>query len=289
MTRVHKSRQHSRRAITVLTTITVAGVILAGCSSGGDKVDIPSASGSGKLTIAVSDDEPGVAMKDGNSYTGFDIDTATYVAAKLGVPQSNITWVHATPETRESLLTSGKADLVVSTYSRTPQRAKVVDFAGPYFVAHQALLVRRNDTAITGPRNLDGRTLCTVSGTTSAAYVLAHYRGKITLLEKPNYSQCVQSLAAGDVDAVTTDDLILAGYASQAKYKGVLKVVGGGFTDEVYGIGVKKGDSAMVTKVNDALKDYISSGDWKKSLDANVSPSGYSVPSAPTVGTWPSS
>jgi glutamate transport system substrate-binding protein len=90
-------------------------------------------------------------------------------------------------------------------------------------------------------------------------------------------------LANSEVDAVTTDDVILAGFAAQPQYQGKLKVVGKGFSDEIYGIGVKKGDTALVDKVNAALKQYIDDGSWRKSRDTNVRPSGYSIPSPPTV------
>ena len=71
-----------------------------------------------------------------------------------------------------------------------------------------------------------------MSGTTSADYVKKNYRGKITLREVPTFSECVRSLANSEVDAVSTDDVILAGFAAEPKYKGILKVVGKGFTDE---------------------------------------------------------
>jgi len=84
---------------------------------------------------------------------------------------------------------------------------------------------------------------------------------------------------------VTTDDVILAGYAALPQYTGVLKVVGKGFSDERYGVGIKKGDAAMVGKVNDALKAYIADGSWKTALDSTVGASGYRVPSPPTPGS----
>jgi len=146
-------------------------------------------------------------------------------------------------------------------------------------------LVRRNDTEITGPEALDGKTLCSVPGTTSAAYVTSHFLGNIKLLEKPRFSDCVNSLANSEVDAVTTDDVILAGFAAQPQYQGKLKVVGKGFSDEIYGIGVKKGNSDLVGKVNAALKQYIDDGSWRRSLDNNVRPSGYSIPDPPTVAS----
>jgi len=245
---------------------------------------VPGASSGGKLTIGIPVDEPGIGMKDGDTYSGFDVETATYVAKALGVPAENITFVEAEGDTRQQLLTSGGADLIVSTFSITDERKQVVDFAGPYFNAEQDLLVRRNEEDITGPSTLNGRTLCTVAGTTSADTILKDHRGKITLLEKPRYSECVQALAASDVDAVTTDDVILAGFAAEPQYQGKLRLIGRGFSKETYGIGVKKGDTEMVTKVNAALKQYIADGSWKAALQKTVGPSGYSLPSPPTVG-----
>lgn len=278
------------RANTVRLTMTVVlGAALAACS--GTTAEVPqqtvtATAANAHLNIGVSFDEPGISQKTGdNPPEGFDVETAKYVAAKLGVPATNITWIDAKPAVRESLLTSGQVDLVFATYSITDERKKLVDFAGPYFVAHQDLLVRRNDTSITGPTTLDGRTLCSVTNTTSAAYVAKTYAGKITLVEKENYSDCVKSLLAGDVDAVTTDDLILAGFAAAPAYKGILKVVGNGFTDERYGVGIKKGNTEMVTKVNAALKSYIDDGTWAKALDKYVAPSGYVIPKPPTPGS----
>jgi glutamate transport system substrate-binding protein len=270
--------------------LTAALVVLAACGSGGGSGPNPTpapvaGAPGGKLTIGVPFDEPGLGVRTGDAYTGFDVDTAVYIAGALGVTRDNITWKEANADQRQQLLESGGADLIVSTFSITDQRKQVVDFAGPYFVAHQDLLVRRNDTEITGPEALDGKTLCSVPGTTSAAYVTSHFLGNIKLLEKPRFSDCVNSLANSEVDAVTTDDVILAGFAAQPQYQGKLKVVGKGFSDEIYGVGVKKGNSDLVGKVNAALKQYIDDGSWRKSLDANVRPSGYSIPDPPTVAS----
>jgi len=260
---------------------------LAGCGGSAEPNAspslVPGASSGGKLTIGIPVDEPGIGVKNGDSYSGFDVETATYVAKALGVPAENITFVEAEGDTRQQLLTSGGADLIVSTFSITDERKQVVDFAGPYFVAEQDLLVRRNEEDITGTSTLGGRTLCTVAGTTSADTILKRYRGKITLLEKPRYSECVSALAASEVDAVTTDDVILAGFAAEPQYKGKLRVLGRGFSTERYGVGVKLGDTEMVTKVNAALKEYVADGSWKAALQKTVGPSGYRLPSPPKI------
>jgi glutamate transport system substrate-binding protein len=279
----------TRRRVIVLAAAAIMAVgTTAGCGSS-DEVKKPTliegAKSGGKLTIGIDEDQPGLGLKEGDTLSGFDYETATYVAGALGVKPDDITWVEATPENREKLLEDGKVDLVVSTYSITDERKKVVDFAGPYFEAHQDLLIRLNDTGITGPKTLNHRSLCSVVGTTSAAYVAAHFKGDIDVREYPRFSDCVEALADGNVDAVTTDDVILAGYAASSKYKGELKVVGDGFTDELYGIGVQKGDTALVDQVNTALKQYIDSGAWKQALDKTVGPSGYDIPDPPTPGS----
>ena len=282
-----------RRRTLVVLLVALTGVAAVACSSGGQvktPTTVSGAADGGKLTIGISFDQPGLGYKEGDSsgagsYSGFDVDTAIYVAQALGVPKENITWVQADLADRETLLENGDVDMVFSTYSITDDRKKVVDFAGPYFLAHQDLLVRRNETDITGPDTLNGRVLCSVTGTTSSQYIKDHYLGKITLTEYPRYSDCVAALANSQVDAVTTDDVILAGFAAQDQYKGKLKLVGHGFTDERYGVGIPKGDTDRVNQVNDALKQYIADGSWKAALDATVAPSGYSIPDPPTPGT----
>ena len=274
-----------RRTLSTLFAATVVAG-LAACSSGADgsPPGDNGATGDAKITIGVAADEPGVSEKVDGGYQGFDVDTAAFVAGKLGVPTKNITWKPLDQAERVTALEKGEVDLVVSTFSITPDREQKVSFSKPYFIAHQDLLIRRNDDTIVSPQTLDGKTLCAASGTTSADYVTANYKGKITLREAPTWSECVRSLANGDVDAVSTDDLILAGFAADPKYNGVLRVIGKGFNDETYGIGIKKGDTATVDKVNAALKEYIDSGAWKKSLDTWVAPSGYKLPSPPNIG-----
>jgi len=279
---MHSTRRRVLAA--ALAALTVAAT--AACSSGGTgSVPPPITSTAAEgLTIGISFDEPGIGFKSDSGYTGFDVQTATYIAAKLGVPAEMITWKEANPADRESLLTSGEVDMVVATYSITDERKQKIAFAGPYFVAHQDLLIRRNDVDITGPETLDGRKLCSVPNTTSAKYITDNYKGRIELVQYDKFSDCVVALAAGQVDAVSTDDVILAGFAAEPQYKGLLKVVGNGFTDELYGIGLPQGDDDMVTKVNAALKDYIDDGSWQKALDSTVGPSGYSLPDPPTPG-----
>ena len=278
-----------RRLVTALTAVGLGVGLLTACGSSGNSFDpqptpVAPAPPGGKLTIGISFDQPGIGLKDGDTYTGFDVDTAIYIAKAMGVEKDAITWREAKGDGRVDLLTSGGADLVVSAFSITDERKQQVDFAGPYFVAHQDLLVRRNEEDITGPDTLTGKTLCSIPGTTSTDTIVNRYGGSVKLEQLGSYTECVAALADGDVDAVTTDDVVLAGFAATDEYKGKLKVLGKGFTDEVYGVGVKKGDTAMLNNVNAALKQYIADGSWTKALDDTVRPSGYGIPSPPTPG-----
>lgn len=134
--------------------------------------------------------------------------------------------------------------------------------------------MRSDDTAITGPDTLAGKKLCSVKGSTSASNLQAKYPG-INLQEYNTYTLCVDALKAGSVDALTTDNTILAGYAAQDANKGKLKVVGTTFSTENYGVGLKKGDTAFCNQVNDAIKEFISSGEWQKSVDKWLGPAGF--------------
>ena len=259
------------RRIGVAFAATALAVSLAACGSGQ-----PGASGGGDngLKIGIKFDQPGMGLKKGNEYSGFDVDVAKYVAKQLGTSEDKITWVQAPSAQRETLIKSGQVDFVVATYSITDKRKNEVSFAGPYFIAGQDLLVRADDTSITGPDSLTGKKLCSVTGSTSAQKVKDKYPG-VQLQEFGTYSECLPALQTGAIDALTTDDTILAGYAAQDQYKGKFKVVGKPFSQENYGIGVKKGDTAMCTKITDAVKKMISDGSWQKALDANLGPAGY--------------
>lgn len=278
--------------------VVSAGLLLAGCSSPGEVKDptpIAGAPSFSTLRIGISFDQPGLGVATetgttdgvttGKDPKGFDVDTALYVAKALGVAPDAVTWVKADPIDRETLLETGKVDMVLSTYTINDARKARVDFAGPYFVAHQDLLIRRNDEELTGPEKLHGRTLCAAANTTSAQNVVSRYQGDISLVQPNTFSECVERLYKGDVDAVTTDDVILAGFAAEPRYKGVLKVVGKGFSDEPYGIAVKKGSTELVNQINQALTAYIKDGSWLASLQANVGPSGYKIPNPPTPGS----
>ena len=262
----------NKRVLAVVASMATV-VSMAACG-GGDDTSSSDEGDSKSITIGIKFDQPGLGFKNGSEYTGFDVDVATYVAKELGYSEDQITWKEAPSKQRETLIQNGDVDMIAATYSITDDRKEVVDFAGPYFVAGQDLLVRSDDTSITGPDALNGKNLCSVTGSTSAETVKENFANEVQLMEQDGYAECVTALLSGTVDAVTTDDIILAGLAA-AKGNGELKVVGKPFTQERYGIGVKKGDTEMVDKINEALKKMVDDGSWQKAVDDATEGTGY--------------
>ena len=171
--------------------------------------------------------------------------------------------------------------MVVATYSITDARKEKVDFAGPYLITGQSLLVRADNTDITGAESLENnKKLCSVTGSTPAQRIKDKYPG-VQLQQYDTYSACVEALKTGAIDAVTTDEVILAGYAAQTP--GTFKIVGEPFSEERYGIGLKKDDTELRTKINDAITKMVSEGAWKEAFDKNLGPAGITAPEPPTV------
>jgi glutamate transport system substrate-binding protein len=272
----------NRKPWAILASALLA--LTTACTAPGSTPAAPSAGASsggatGSITIGIKFDQPGLGLKDGSAYTGFDVEVAKYVAKELGYSEGQIVFKESPSAQRETLIEGGQVQLIFATYSITDARKQRISFGGPYFLAGQDLLVRAADTAITGPESLNGKKLCSVTGSTSAKKIKDTLAAGVDLQELDTYSKCVTALAAGTLDAVTTDNVILAGYAAQDQYKGKLKVVGKPFSTERYGVGLKKGDTELCTKVNTAITKMVSSGAWKTAIDKTVGPSGF-VPSS---------
>lgn len=263
-------------------SLLIAVAVLATACGIGDTSTVIGRAGSGKLTIGIRYDQPGLSERrlDGK-FVGFDVDVAKYVANELGVKESGITFKEARGAAREAMLENGEADLIVASYSITDARKEKVAFAGPYFQTGQGMLVRFGETQIQGPDTMNGRKLCSVKGSTSAQKVTTEYSQNVQIVEYGQYSDCVTALMAGNVDAVTTDEVILAGFA--AENPELLKLVGNTFSTERYGIGVPKGDEKSRAAVNDAIAKMITSGEWKRALERNIGPSGYEIPQPPQI------
>ncbi|MEV8128218.1 glutamate ABC transporter substrate-binding protein [Streptomyces sp. NPDC085944] len=259
----------------------VLALALTATACGGD--DDSSGGGDKKITIGIKFDQPGLGQKTPDGYEGFDVDVATYVAKKLGYTEDQIEWKESKSADRETMLQRGDVDFIAATYSITPERSEKVDFAGPYLLAHQDVLLRADDDKIKSPEDLNDAKLCSVTGSTSAQNVKKKLAPKAQLQPYPTYSACLPGLQNGAVDALTTDDSILAGYASQAQFKGKFKLGGFKLTNENYGIGVKKG-SDLKDKINKALEEMVADKSWDKAVKDNFGPANYKNEPAPKIG-----
>ena len=178
----------------------------------------------GKVKIGVKYDQPGVGFKSPTSDTptGIDPEMGKIIAGQLGIEADEIEWVETISDNREPFLQKGTVDFVLASYSITDERREIVGQAGPYYVTGQQLLVAADDNSIKGPDDLKGKKVCSVTGSTSIATVEEEYGAEPAGFD--TYSECVDQLKNGSVDAVTTDGAILLGYAAENPDE--LKVVG---------------------------------------------------------------
>ncbi|MFE3251142.1 glutamate ABC transporter substrate-binding protein [Streptomyces sp. NPDC059209] len=273
-----------RKASATAATVLALSLTATACGSGDSDSSGEGDGGSKKITVGIKFDQPGIGLKtpDG-SFTGFDVDVATYVAKELGYEAKDIEWKETPSADRETALERGDVKFIAASYSINDERKQKVDFAGPYLLAHQDLLIRADDN-ITKGADLNGKKLCSVTGSTSAQNVKNDFAPKAQLKQNATYSECIDGLASGAVDALTTDDSILAGYASQDQNKGKFKLAGLSLSNENYGIGVKKGDTKLVDDINAALEKMVSDGAWEKAVADNFGPADYKNEPAPKIG-----
>ncbi|MGY0019644.1 glutamate ABC transporter substrate-binding protein [Streptomyces sp. cg35] len=240
----------------------------------------------GHFVVGAKEDQPYLGEKNpaNGVYSGFDIEIAKMISASLGLDPKKIAFRTIASANRETALQNGQIDYYVGTYTINDNRKKLVGFGGPYYMAGQGLLVRTDEDDIKGPGDLDGKRVCSAAGSTPYQRIQADYP-KAQLVAYDTYSVCVDNLLTYQVDAVTTDDAILLGYA--AKVPDDLKLVGKPFSEEPYGIGVPKGDTALRFAVDDALKAREDDGDWKKAYDATLGLSGVPAPKPPAIDRYP--
>ncbi|WP_326700266.1 glutamate ABC transporter substrate-binding protein [Streptomyces sp. NBC_01754] len=236
----------------------------------------------GKLVIGAKADQPYLGFEDQSTKerSGFDIEIAKMIAADLGFSESQIQWKTVDSGIRETAIAKGQVDYLVGTYTINDERKKQVGFAGPYYKAGADLLVRKDEEAITGKDAVKGKKVCSIVGSTPLQEIKKPEYGA-SVVELAKYSDCVQQLLTKQVDAVTTDDSILKGYA--AANSGKLKVVGKPFTEEPYGIGLNKDDKVLREAVNKSLETHIQDGTYKKIYEATLGLSGSDYTEPPAI------
>jgi glutamate transport system substrate-binding protein len=283
----------------VISAIALASVLtLSGCTdSGAPAASAPPVaekptfdpgttmaklSEAGKMTIGTKFDQPLFGLKGPDGVpVGFDVEIGKLVAAKLGIKPENIDWVETVSANREPFIQNGQVDIVVATYTINDKRKEVISFAGPYYEAGQDLLVLAgNPDKITGPEDLKDKKVCTVTGSTSEKNIAAY---TANVIATDTYSNCLGPLRSGEVAAVTTDNVILAGLADQNA--GEFEVLDKPFTTEPYGIGLAKDDTAFRGFINDTLEASFKDGSWAKAWEATAGKV-LSTPKPPTLNRY---
>ncbi len=237
----------------------------------------------GSITVGTKFDQPlfGLVGPDGKP-VGFDVEIAKIIASELGIDEDNIEWVETVSANREPFIQNGQVDIVVATYTINDTRKEVVDFAGPYYVAGQTIMVTEANTDINGPDDLAGKTVCSVEGSTPAQRITDNYPEAILSLTDA-YSNCLEPLRNGQVDALTTDNVILSGFVDQNP--GEFKIVGEPFSEEPYGVGLAKDDTDFRMFINDVLEESFEDGRWVQAWE-NTAGAVLETPEPPTVDRY---
>ena len=244
----------------------------------------------GKIVVGTKFDQPGLGLKNPTTgkVEGFDVEIAKLIAVGIfggtrDNVESKIEFKESTTPNREAFIENGTVDIVVATYTINDTRKQRVDFAGPYYIAGQDIMVKANDNSIKGVNDLNGKKVCSVRNSTPAANIRAK-APQADLTEFDQYSDCVEAMRDGRVQAVSTDNSILLGFVD--RNKGEFKLVGNRFTDEPYGIGLKKGDTAFRNFINDRLDAIYRSGEWAKAFNDTLGKLGLQAPTPPPVDRY---
>ena len=240
----------------------------------------------GTVKVGIKIDQPGFGLQNlEGSYEGFDVEIAKIVAAGLGLEPGDIEYVEAPSQRREELIENGTVDFVVATYTINDARKERVSFAGPYYNAGQQLMVASDDSTITGPDSLRANPdtkVCSVTGSTPSEQIKPYLANEGQLVLFDVYSKCADALRTGQVQAVTTDNVILLGFVAQSD--GAFKLVGEQFTEEPYGIGIKKGDVPFCNFIDEQLKAASESGAYEEAWASTAgSVEGAETPTLPEL------
>ena len=245
----------------------------------------------GKITVGTKFDQPLFGLKDpvSGEVEGFDVEIAKLIAQRifggsLEDAAEKIEFVETVSANREAFIEEAKVDIVVATYTINDARKQRIDFAGPYYIAGQDIMVKKGDTSIKSVQDLNGKKVCSVVGSTSIKNVQAQAPQADVSVSFDKYSLCAEALKDGRVQAVTTDDIILLGLIADDPDS--FQLVGDRFTEEPYGIGLKKGDDDFRTFINDVIEEIYESGEWEEAFDRTVGEAGEEAPEPPDVNRY---
>lgn len=205
---------------------------------------------------------------------GFDADLVKAFAKCWLNDENAVEFVRVTSKDRIRMLQERQLDLIAATMTYTQERNQLIDFSQTYFSDGQRLLINTKSDArlnigVNEPfssfaKKLDNKKIAGVKGSTSITNLkrkAEEFRINVEIVPFRSYNDAVNALKSGQVDIVTTDGGILSGFV---KDNPNLKVVGGSFSEELYGIGVYKGDKAFQSLVNDTLQALMESGEYNR-------------------------
>jgi glutamate transport system substrate-binding protein len=242
-----------------------------------------------KLRVGTKFDQPGFGLKglDGKP-AGFDVEMAKVIAGELGISADQIEFTEAPSAVREQVIEQDKVDIVIATYTINDNRKQRISFAGPYYEAGQTILVRADETGITGPDSFKAgdKKVCSVSNSTPAGNIKKYVKDEATqLVLFDTYQKCIDAINSKQVDAVTTDNVILLGFISTNE--GKFKLAGDTFTKEPYGIGLKKDDTKFRNWLNDVLEKAYADGRYAKAWNDTAGKiKDAKLPSPPAVNRY---
>ena len=220
----------------------------------------------GEIIIGVKYDVPPFGFENPQSgeIEGFDVDMGKAIAARLGVEPK---FVEAISDNRIPFLQDGTVDLILSTMTITTDRDADIDFSNPYFIAHGRTAVYEGSD-VTGPGDLGkGTRTCTALGSTYETTIIPKVAPDTKIEAVDAYSDCVELLQNGAVDAEITDNIILAGQKAQDPK---ISLVGEDLTTDPYGIGIPDGQTDMQEFVNSVLEEMFGNGEWEEIYDTWV-------------------
>ena len=210
---------------------------------------------------------------------------ARYIIGGTNDARTLLDITQVTSDTREVVLGNGSVQAVIATYTITPERAKKIDFAGPYYSSGQAVLVRTDETKITGVSDLAGVKVAVQSGSSS---ITALQKAAPQAEQTPfnDHNTCLSALETKQVDAYVVDESLLL---SAMQGSDAFKIVGEPFTQDPYGIGLPQGSDAKAF-VNAFLKKIYDDGTWEKIWQATIGViTGGDAPKPPAIGSVPGS
>src|ERR687893_324650 len=212
----------------------------------------------GEIAIGVKYDVPpfGFNNPQTNKVEGFDVDLGQAIADKLGVKPK---FIEAISDNRIPFLQDGTADVILSTMTINAERDMEIDFSEPYYIAQGRILVP-GDSDIQGLEDLAGNRVCTALGSTYEE-TIREEAPEADLRLVDTYSECLELLQNGAIDAISTDDVILTGMIIQDD---TLKMVGDPLTTEPYGVGIKDGDRQLKDFVDGVLQSVEQDGRWEE-------------------------